>query len=148
MAALELGRDFQPGLHGTFCDERSGKVRLYGDFDLNGPVVEDRAVDEAVALQIHAGLDVITDGEMRRYAFFGHLIDATEGFDKFGGWAIPFYDDEGDKLVFQRPVVVAKLRRIRPLCEEEYTYLDLKLNVGLTDTDFSPDNVAYNYPRL
>jgi 5-methyltetrahydropteroyltriglutamate--homocysteine methyltransferase len=85
--------------------------------------IEDRAVDEAVALQIHAGLDVITDGEMRRYAFFGHLIDATEGFDKFGGWAIPFYDDEGDKLVFQRPVVVAKLRRIRPLCEEEYTYL-------------------------
>jgi len=22
--------------------------------------------------------------------FFGHLIDAVEGYDKFGGWAIPF----------------------------------------------------------
>jgi 5-methyltetrahydropteroyltriglutamate--homocysteine methyltransferase len=85
--------------------------------------IEDRAVNEALALQIESGLEVITDGEMRRYAFFGHLIDATEGFDKFGGWAIPFYDDAGDKLVFQRPVVVAKLRRVRPLCEEEYTYL-------------------------
>ena len=52
--------------------------------------IEDRAVDEAVKLQIESGLDVITDGEMRRYAFFGHLIDATEGYDKFGGWAIPF----------------------------------------------------------
>lgn len=85
--------------------------------------IEDRAVDEAVALQIQAGLDVITDGEMRRYAFFGHLIDATTGFDKYGGWAIPFRDDEGNELVYQRPVVVSKLRRLRPLCEEEFTYL-------------------------
>ncbi|HLA07610.1 MAG TPA: hypothetical protein VJ022_09215, partial [Anaerolineales bacterium] len=42
--------------------------------------IEDRAVNEAVALQTQAGVDVITDGEMRRYAFFGHLIDATEGY--------------------------------------------------------------------
>ena len=46
--------------------------------------IEDRAVDEAVALQEAAGLEVITDGEMRRYAFFGHLIEALEGFDKRG----------------------------------------------------------------
>jgi hypothetical protein len=31
--------------------------------------IEDRAVDEAVALQEAAGLDVVTDGEQRRYAF-------------------------------------------------------------------------------
>ena len=41
--------------------------------------IEDRAVDEAVALQEAAGLEVITDGEMRRYAFFGHLIEARRG---------------------------------------------------------------------
>src|SRR5947208_17057957 len=46
--------------------------------------VEDQAVNEAIALQETAGIDVITDGEMRRYAFYGHLIDALEGFDKFG----------------------------------------------------------------
>jgi 5-methyltetrahydropteroyltriglutamate--homocysteine methyltransferase len=39
--------------------------------------IEDRAVDEAVALQTRVGLDVVTDGELRRYAFFGHLIDAV-----------------------------------------------------------------------
>ncbi|HWP76717.1 MAG TPA: methionine synthase, partial [Methylomirabilota bacterium] len=55
--------------------------------------VEDRAVDEAVRLQEEAGLDVITDGELRRYAFFGHLIDALDGFDKLGGWAIPFHNE-------------------------------------------------------
>ena len=68
--------------------------------------VEDRAVDEAVRLQEDAGLDVITDGELRRYAFFGHLIDALDGFDKLGGWAIPFHNEAGEELVFKRPVVV------------------------------------------
>lgn len=31
---------------------------------------------------------------------------------------------------------------------EEYTYRDVKLNVGLTDKDFDPDNEEYNFPRL
>src|SRR5262249_6357048 len=44
--------------------------------------VEDHAVDEAVRLQESAGLDVVSDGEMRRYAFFGHMIAALAGFDK------------------------------------------------------------------
>jgi 5-methyltetrahydropteroyltriglutamate--homocysteine methyltransferase len=85
--------------------------------------VEDRAVDEAVALQEGAGLDVVTDGEMRRYAFFGHLIEALDGFDKLGGWAIPFHDEEGGELVFKRPVVVEKLRWRRSMCGEEFAYL-------------------------
>ena len=88
--------------------------------------IEDRAVNEAIDLQLQAGLDVITDGEMRRYAFYGHLIDAVEGYDKFGGWAIPFHDDEGNEVVIKRPVVVSKLRRVRPLCEEEFVYLRAK----------------------
>ena len=85
--------------------------------------VEDRAVDEAVRLQEDAGLDVVTDGELRRYAFFGHLIEAVDGFDKFGGWAIPFHDAQGGELVFKRPVVVEKLRWRRSMCAEEFVYL-------------------------
>ena len=85
--------------------------------------IEDRAVDEAIALQTAAGLDVITDGEMRRYAFFGHLPDSIEGFDATGGWAIPFRDEQGNEVVIQRPVAVSKLRRRRHMCAEEFTYL-------------------------
>ncbi|MEX0818362.1 MAG: DUF1571 domain-containing protein [Pirellulaceae bacterium] len=33
-----------------------------------------------------------------------------------------------------------------PVLEEEYTYRNIKLNVGLTDADFDPDNEAYDYP--
>jgi 5-methyltetrahydropteroyltriglutamate--homocysteine methyltransferase len=85
--------------------------------------IEDRAVDEAIKLQTDVGLEVVTDGEMRRYAFFGHLIEAVEGFDKLGGWAIPFHDDEGHEMVFQRPVVVSRLKPKRHMCAEEFTYL-------------------------
>jgi 5-methyltetrahydropteroyltriglutamate--homocysteine methyltransferase len=85
--------------------------------------IEDRAVDEAIALQEEAGIEVITDGEQRRYAFFGHLIEALDGFDKYGGWAIPFRDESGEELVMRRPVVVDRLRWRRNMCSEEWVYL-------------------------
>jgi 5-methyltetrahydropteroyltriglutamate--homocysteine methyltransferase len=85
--------------------------------------IEDRAVDEAIALQEAAGLDVITDGEMRRYAFFGHLVEALEGFDKFAGWSITFRDGAGHEAALKRPVVVEKLRWRRQMSVEEFTYL-------------------------
>jgi 5-methyltetrahydropteroyltriglutamate--homocysteine methyltransferase len=85
--------------------------------------IEDRAVDEAVALQEAAGLDVVTDGEMRRYAFFGQLAEALEGFEKFGGWSIAFRDGEGHESTVRRPVVIEKLCWRRQISVEEFTYL-------------------------
>lgn len=85
--------------------------------------IEDRAVDEAVDLQLRAGMEIVTDGEFRRYAFWGQLTEAVEGFDKWGGWGIPFRDETGKETVQKRPVVVSKLRRKRTLCAEEFTYL-------------------------
>lgn len=107
--------------------------------------IEDRAVDEAIDLQLKAGLDVITDGEMRRYAFFGHLVDAVEGYDKFGGWAIPFHDDQGNEVVVKRPVVVSKLRRVRPLCEEEFVYMRAKTDHPSKVTIISAQQAAAYY---
>lgn len=106
---------------------------------------EDRAVDEAVALQIRSGVEVITDGEMRRYAFYGHLIDAVEGFDKFGGWAIPFRNEKGEELVLPRPVVVSRLRRKRPLCAEEFTYLRARTKHPAKTTMISAQQAAAYY---
>lgn len=117
--------------------------------------VEDRAVDEAIRLQEEAGLDVLTDGEQRRYAFFGHLIDALEGYDKLGGWAIPFHDDEGHQLVFQRPVVVEKLRWRHSMCGEEFAYIRARTThpakVTLVSTQqaaayYDPERSAGAYP--
>ena len=117
--------------------------------------IEDRAVDEAVRLQEAAGLDVVTDGELRRYAFFGHLIEALDGFDKLGGWAIPFHNEQGERLVFKRPVVVDKLRWRRSMCAEEFVYLRARTTrptkVTLISSQqaaayYDPDKSAGAYP--
>src|SRR6266513_2397466 len=100
--------------------------RRYEQTEISTPEfkrLEDRAVDEALATQTAAGIDVITDGEMRRYAFYGHLIDSLNGFDKFGGWGIEFRDERGEKTRLRRPVVVEKLRWRHHMCVEEWTYL-------------------------
>jgi len=109
--------------------------------------IEDRAVDEAVELQTRAGLDVITDGEVRRYAFYGHLIDAVEGFDKLGGWAIPFRNEKGEEIVQPRPVVVSKLRRKRPLCAEEFTYVRARTHLPAKTTMISAQQAAAYYDK-
>jgi 5-methyltetrahydropteroyltriglutamate--homocysteine methyltransferase len=92
--------------------------------------IEDRAVDAAVALQEAAGLDVVTDGEMRRLSFQSQLPEAVEGF---GDWDIDAFlwgDWHGDEQVggrhLERPArlgVTGKLRPRRHLSAEEFTYL-------------------------
>jgi 5-methyltetrahydropteroyltriglutamate--homocysteine methyltransferase len=107
--------------------------------------IEDRAVDDAIALQESAGIDVITDGEQRRYAFYGHLVDSMEGFDKEGGWAIPFRDDAGDQLVLKRPVVVDRLRWRRSMCGEEWVYVRARTSHAAKVTMISAQQAAAYY---
>jgi 5-methyltetrahydropteroyltriglutamate--homocysteine methyltransferase len=107
--------------------------------------VEDRAIDEAIALQLRTGVEVLTDGEMRRYAFYGHLIDAVEGFDKFGGWSIPFRNEKGEEITHPRPVVVSKLRRKRPMCAEEFVYLRARTDHPSKTTLVSAQQAAAYY---
>jgi methionine synthase II (cobalamin-independent) len=45
--------------------------------------VEDRAVDEVVALQENVGLRIITDGELRRQSFQSQMTAAVSGFGRF-----------------------------------------------------------------
>jgi 5-methyltetrahydropteroyltriglutamate--homocysteine methyltransferase len=119
--------------------------------------IEDRAVNEAIELQTSAGLAVLSDGEMRRYAFYGHFIDAVEGFDKYGGWAIPFHDEQGNELVLKRPVVVSRLRRRRHLCAEEFSYMrartDRPIKVTLINAQqaaayYDPERSKSAYPTI
>jgi 5-methyltetrahydropteroyltriglutamate--homocysteine methyltransferase len=89
--------------------------------------IEDRAVDQAIELQEEAGLDVVTDGEMRRLSFQSQLTAAVEGF---GEWDLDaflwgeWHSDELGDLVVERPplAVVGKLHRRRFLSAEEFTY--------------------------
>jgi 5-methyltetrahydropteroyltriglutamate--homocysteine methyltransferase len=107
--------------------------------------LEDAAVDEAIRLQESAGLDVVTDGELRRYAFFGHLVEALDGFERLGGWAIPFRDEAGEELLFKRPVVVERLRWRRSMCAEELVYLRARTARAAKVTLLSAQQAAAYY---
>lgn len=90
--------------------------------------VEDDAVDEALELQHEAGVEVVTDGEMRRLSFQSQLPAAVEGFSDWDLDAFLWGDWQGDEAVgdlqIERPAlaVVGKLRRRRSLCAEEFAY--------------------------
>src|ERR1051326_3653890 len=106
---------------------------------------EDRHVEAAIRLQEESGIDVVTDGEQWRYAFFGHLVESFDGFDKEGGWAIAFRDEKGEELVFKRPVVVEKLRWRHSMCAEDWTFLRAKARKPGKVTMISAQQAAAYY---
>jgi 5-methyltetrahydropteroyltriglutamate--homocysteine methyltransferase len=89
--------------------------------------VEDAAVDGALRLQEEAGLDVVTDGEMRRLSFQSQLTEAVDGF---GQWDLDAFlwgdwqsDELGEMKVERPPIAVeSTLRKKRFLSAEEFTY--------------------------
>ena len=92
--------------------------------------IEDQAVDEAVALQEAVGLEVVTDGEMRRLSFQSQMTEAVAGFGEYDLDAFLWGDWHGDEGVgdfsMERPRnlgVVGKLARKRHLSAEEFIYL-------------------------
>ncbi len=92
--------------------------------------IEDRAVDKVVALQEAVGLEVVTDGEMRRLSFQSQMTEAIAGFGEYDLNAFLWGDWRGDggagNLSLERPKslgVVGKLTRKRHLSAEEFTYL-------------------------
>src|SRR6516164_190657 len=73
--------------------------------------IEDRAVDQAIAMQEGAGLDVVTDGELRRHSFIDQLTEAVEGLTPdaadSGHVPVPFHDSAGElRSVFAIPLSV------------------------------------------
>ena len=92
--------------------------------------VEDAAVNQVVASQEEAGLETLTDGEMRRLSFQSQMPEAVEGFGEFDVDAFLWGDWKGDERVGdlkkERPStlgVTGTLRRKRHLSAEEFTYL-------------------------
>jgi 5-methyltetrahydropteroyltriglutamate--homocysteine methyltransferase len=89
--------------------------------------IEDRAVDQAVVLQEGAGVDVVTDGEMRRTLFSDPLVEAIDGLEPVpsaDALKVPFHgdrpEDEIAVPILQR--VASRITRRRMITVEEYAY--------------------------
>jgi 5-methyltetrahydropteroyltriglutamate--homocysteine methyltransferase len=126
--------------------------------------IEDRAVDFCIKLQEDAGLDAVTDGEMRRLSFQSQIVQAVDGFGQWDIDAFLWGDWKGDDAVGDqntgRPAelgAVSKLVRRRHLTAEEFTYARARaarpIKVTLTSPSlfanlWSPELSRDAYPTL
>lgn len=105
-------------------------------------LAEDRAVKEAVTIQERVGMDVVTDGEMRRPVFCHNFVKAVDGFQ----WNIPgntviWFDMQGNKIVDQVTVgVVERIKKRRDISVDEFSYLR-----GITD---KPKKITIPSPTM
>ncbi len=101
-------------------------------------------------LQEEAGLDVVTDGEMRRLSFQSQVPAAVDGF---GEWDLDAFlwgewhsEELGDLTVERPPIaVVEPLRRRRSLSGEEFAYARGRTDRVLKVTLPSPSLFANFY---
>jgi 5-methyltetrahydropteroyltriglutamate--homocysteine methyltransferase len=106
--------------------------------------IEDRAVDESIALQEKCGVDVVTDGEMRRTHFIAPLTDVISGVKEIPAftrvWRKPHEKGvAGEETEIQvQYAVVEKIRRQRSLTNEEFSYSRSRANKPLKVTLPSP----------
>jgi 5-methyltetrahydropteroyltriglutamate--homocysteine methyltransferase len=85
--------------------------------------IEDGAVDDALAIQERAGIDLVTDGEQRRASFLGSLLETTQGLTRNLSITKPWHeDDEHVAELSLGLAVTGKLRRLRSMVCEEYAY--------------------------
>lgn len=87
---------------------------------------EDDAIHGAIALQESVGLDVVTDGEMRRTSWISTARGPIDGFElKPGGpgWEWHGAAEAADLSARPFPFVVRRLRVRRNLAEDEYAFL-------------------------
>src|SRR5262245_51386897 len=117
----------------------AGKLRT-GEFKR----IEDRAVDDMITLQEQCGVDVITDGEMRRTHFIAPLTDVITGVKSIPAftrvWRRPH--EQGEKAqeteIQVQYAVVEKIQRTHSLTVEEFAYARGRARTPLKVTLPSP----------
>ena len=101
--------------------------------------VEDRAVDHVIALQEGTGVDVVTDGEMRRFLFMGPITEVVDGITPVEhGNAMPWNSQEGELDWVFPAAVTSKLTKRRSMVTEEYSYARARARLPLKVTVPSP----------
>jgi len=123
--------------------------------------VEDHAVRDAVRLQEDAGLDVVTDGEMRRLNFQDSFGASVEGYDASRStlkvyeqrvegsapgqrWDIPAMHHAGTAVSHRRPAK-AQLKLARNIPLEEYRFVAAVAQKPAKVSLIGPDRIAQRF---
>lgn len=109
--------------------------------------MEDKAVKEVVAIQEKSGVDVVTDGEMRRLVFCHNFVKAVDGFEwNISGNSVIWFDMEGNKIVDPVTVgVVGELVKKHDISVDEYSFLRGVTNKPKKMTIPSPTMMSYYF---
>jgi methionine synthase II (cobalamin-independent) len=84
--------------------------------------VADRAIEDVVARQIELGLDVVSDGEFRRWMFLSSFYDAVSGVATDRS-EVEFRNERGETVVLTVPSVEARLERVDGPAAREAAFL-------------------------
>ena len=84
--------------------------------------IEDRAVDQAIAMQEGIGLDVITDGELRRFSFLDQVVGEIDGVELMDAAPIHFKNATEDWIWHNPFTVTGKISQRRKITLEEFAY--------------------------
>ena len=108
---------------------------------------EDLAVKDAVRIQTNCGVDVLTDGEMRRPVFCHNLVKAVDGFEwNLPGNSVIWFDMEGRKIVDPVTVgVVRKIHQTHDISVDEFSFLRGITNKQTKMTIPSPTMLSYYF---
>jgi 5-methyltetrahydropteroyltriglutamate--homocysteine methyltransferase len=110
----EIEAFYAPG-HSAVLDEERAKDRT------TLRATEDQAIREVVRRQIDAGLDVVTDGELRRWMFLNSFYDAVEGVrtDK----TVRFRRSDGSEVELRIHEIVDRLKPVDSPAAREAAFL-------------------------
>jgi 5-methyltetrahydropteroyltriglutamate--homocysteine methyltransferase len=123
--------------------------------------IEDEAVRSAVALQEAVGLDVVSDGELRRLNFQDSFGAAVEGFDAARStlkvyerrvegsaplqrWEIPELQHAGTAVSHRRPTK-SRLRLARNVPLEEYRFVKTVAKKPAKVSLIGPDRISQRF---
>ena len=84
--------------------------------------IEDRAVDAAIAMQEGTGLDVVTDGEFRRFSFLDQVVTEIDGVEPIEGAPVHFKNAAEDWIWHNPFTVTGKISQKRKITLEEFAY--------------------------
>ena len=83
--------------------------------------LQDAAITEVVRLQEDCGLDVITDGEFRRFSYWERFVRLTRGLSVKAA-VFKFQDAHGHESDFTAPFVSHPVSRDEPIALDEFTF--------------------------
>jgi 5-methyltetrahydropteroyltriglutamate--homocysteine methyltransferase len=83
--------------------------------------IEGEAIREAVRRQVEVGLDVVTDGEFRRWMFLNSFYDAVEGFRTDN--VVHFRNARGEKVPLAVHEIVERLRPVDSPAAREAAFM-------------------------